>query len=64
VLLTYDWSQPRWQGGPREFVHDARVAGSCTGRSLTLPELAYFNQHFFGGAAPLHFGFQGASRSN
>ena len=55
VRLTYQYSQPRWQGGPRRYASDRSVAGELTGYDLTLPELAGFDQRFFGEPTPLRF---------
>ena len=55
VRLTYQWSRPRWEGGTRVFEPAQPVAGTVIGSELILPEFAYFNDDFFGHAAPLHF---------
>ena len=55
VRFTYRYSKARWQGGPRMFEPARKVAGLLQGSELTLPELASFDQHFFGEPTPLHF---------
>jgi len=55
IRLTYQWSQPRWQGGPRVFVPGQPVSGAVKGSEFTIPEFAYFNDEFFGSSAPLRF---------
>ena len=55
IRVTYEWSRPRWQGGSRGFEVGRPVSAAITGEELTLPELAYFNDRFFGGPARLRF---------
>ena len=55
VRLTYQYSKPRWQRGARVYSSARVVAGQLTGPDLVLPELAGFDQRFFGEPAPLRF---------
>ena len=55
VRLTYRWSRPRWQGGPRVYEPGRAVSGRLSRSEFTLAEFAYFNEPFFGNAAPLRF---------
>jgi len=55
VRLTYQWSQPRWQGGPRVYQSGRPISGWVSRSELTLAEFAYFNAQFFGSSAPLRF---------
>ena len=55
IRVTYEWSRPRWQGGSRVFEAGRPVSAAITGAELTLPELAFFNDRFFGGPARLRF---------
>jgi hypothetical protein len=55
VRLTYQWSRPRWRGGPRVYDAGRRVSGRITDSELTLPNLAYLNEELFVKAALLHF---------
>jgi len=55
VRISYQYSEFRWQGGPRSFQAGRPVNGVLTRSELTLPELAGFDEHWFGEATPLHF---------
>jgi hypothetical protein len=53
IELSFQWSPPRWQGGPREFLV-ARVKGTRTDTGLDLPELGFLAPSLFGANATLH----------
>ena len=55
LRLTYQWSRPRWQPGPRVFETGRRVNGRLAGSELTLPNLALLDEELFRKATVLHF---------
>src|SRR5205809_6680189 len=55
VRLTYRWSRPRWQKGPRTFHFPRPVTGIVSQSALSLPDLAFLDHDFFGAPTPMHF---------